>query len=553
MDKVKNVDLKSWNWKKIGIIAGSIVGGLLVIYIIFSIYFMSHYFFRSTVNGVPSSGKSASGMVDKIQEAAKGYSLDVIDEDGSDIKIASSDIDMNVDVTEDKLSELFKDQNGFAWVKYIFTDKDYVCPTIVSLNNEKLNNKLSQLKCLTRETTTPTENAKVVFKGDEFVIEPEKYGNTVEINDLTNKVTLAIYKFQPTFDIVKEGYLQPAVLSTDPTLNKSLANLNKIKDIKITYETGNDPYTIPKETIATFFGSDNMGEITYNEDAIMGFVKEMASKYNTAGKAKNLHTSYGADVTISGGDYGWKINNEGEKNQLIEDLKNGKDVKREFVYKQKAASHGANDYGDSYIEINLTAQHLILHKNGSVVLESDIVSGNPYKGNATPTGAYGIYYCDKDAILRGEGYETPVAYWMPFNGGVGLHDATWQSSFGGQRYKFNGSHGCINLPLNVAASIFSQVSAGYPVLVYSLGGTEQVDKEIEMAKGVVTAINNIGPVNPGKAEMIASVRAQYEALPGAAKQAVTNLNILEAAEAELAAQLSGQVPPPEAPAEPPAA
>ena len=133
---------------------------------------------------------------------------------------------------------------------------------------------------------------------------------------------------------------------------------------------------------------------------------------------------------------------------------------------------------------------------------------------------------------------------MPFNGGVGLHDATWQSSFGGQRYKFNGSHGCINLPLNVAASVFSQVSSGFPVLVYSLGGTEQVDMEIEMAKGIVTAINNIGPVDPSKAEMIASVRAQYEALPGAAKQVVTNLNVLEAAEAELAAQLSGQAPPP---------
>ncbi|HAQ52188.1 MAG TPA: hypothetical protein DCR12_05435 [Lachnospiraceae bacterium] len=544
MDKVKNVDLKSLNWKKIGIIAGSIVGGLLLIYIIFSVYFMSHFFFRSTVNGVPSSGKSASGMVDKIKEAAKDYSLDVIDEDGTDIKIASNDIDMNIDVTEDKLSELFKEQNGFAWVKYIFTDKDYVSPAIISLNNEKLNNKLTSLKCLTRETTTPTENAKVVFNGNEFVIEPEKYGNTVEINDLTNKVTMAIYKFQPVFDVAKEGYLLPAVLSTDPTLNKSLANLNKVKDIKITYETGNEPYTIPKDTIATFFGSDNMGEIIYNEDAILGFVKEMAGKYNTAGKAKNLHTSYGADVTVSGGDYGWKIDNAGEKNQLIEDLKEGKDVKREFVYKQKAASHGANDYGDSYIEINLTAQHMFLHKNGSVVLESDIVSGNPYKGNATPTGAYGIYYCDKDAILRGEGYETPVAYWMPFNGGVGLHDATWQSSFGGQRYKFNGSHGCINLPLNVAASVFSQVSSGFPVLVYSLGGTEQVDMEIEMAKGIVTAINNIGPVDPSKAEMIASVRAQYEALPGAAKQVVTNLNVLEAAEAELAAQLSGQAPPP---------
>jgi len=531
------------NWKKIGIIAGIVVGALLLIYVIFSIFFMSHFFFRSTVNGVPSSGKSAAGMVSKIQDTAKDYSIEITDEDGTKTKIASNDIDMDVDVTEDKLKDLFKDQNGFAWIKYIFTDKEYLSPVIVNLNSEKLNGKLSGLKCLSRETTTPTENAKIVFRNDQFEIEPEKYGNTVELNDLSNKVTFAIYKFQPTFDIKTEGYLQPALLANDPNLKKSVDNLNKVKDIKITYETSSSSFTIPKETIATFFGSDATGEITYNEDAVLEFVKSMASKYNTAGKPKNLHTSYGADVTVPGGDYGWKIDNEGEKNQLIDDLKAGNDVKREFVYKQKAASHGANDYGDSFIEINLTAQHLFLHKNGSVVLESDIVSGNPYKGNATPTGAYGIYYCDKDAILRGEGYETPVAYWMPFNGGVGLHDATWQPSFGGQRYKFNGSHGCINLPLSVAASIFNQVSAGFPVLVYSLGGTEQVDKEIEQAKAVVNLINSIGPVDPSKAELIAFARASYEALPGAAKQAVTNLSVLEAAEAALAG--GGEAPPPE--------
>ena len=103
--------------KKIGLIAGIVVGVLLLIYICFSIYFMSHFFFRSTVNGVPSSGKSAAGMVSKIQETAKDYKLEVIDEDQSTTNIASTDVDMNVDVTEDKLKTLFDDQNGFAWLK----------------------------------------------------------------------------------------------------------------------------------------------------------------------------------------------------------------------------------------------------------------------------------------------------------------------------------------------------------------------------------------------------------------------------------------------------
>ena len=140
----------------------------------------------------------------------------------------------------------------------------------------------------------------------------------------------------------------------------------------------------------------------------------------------------------------------------------------------------------------------------------------------------------RDAVLRGADYATPVSYWMPFNGGEGIHDANWRSSFGGQIYKTNGSHGCLNMPPSVAAQIYSVVSTGYPVLVYTLGGTESVTQEIQAAKAVVALINQIGDVDPSKAEYIASVRAQYEALPYAAKQAVTNYGTLQMAEAILA-------------------
>ena len=117
---------------------------------------------------------------------------------------------------------------------------------------------------------------------------------------------------------------------------------------------------------------------------------------------------------------------------MTEDLKGGKDVSRDFVYQYTAASHDGNDYGNSYVEINRTAQHVYLVVNGSVVMDTPCVTGNPNNGHVTPCGAFRITYCERNAILKGANYRTPVSYWMPFNGYIGLHDATWQNSFGGQ-------------------------------------------------------------------------------------------------------------------------
>ena len=100
------------------------------------------------------------------------------------------------------------------------------------------------------------------------------------------------------------------------------------------------------------------------------------------------------------------------------------------------------------------------------MMESDFVSGNSAKGYDTPAGVYSITYKQRDATLKGENYETPVSYWMPFNKNIGMHDATWRGSFGGTIYLTSGSHGCVNLPLNMAAAIYEYVSTGFPVVCY---------------------------------------------------------------------------------------
>ena len=69
-------------------------------------------------------------------------------------------------------------------------------------------------------------------------------------------------------------------------------------------------------------------------------------------------------------------------------------------------------------------------------------------------------------MLRGPGYASPVSYWMPFNGGVGLHDATWRGSFGGTIYKTNGSHGCVNIPLKAAKVVYENLTYTMPIIVW---------------------------------------------------------------------------------------
>ena len=59
-----------------------------------------------------------------------------------------------------------------------------------------------------------------------------------------------------------------------------------------------------------------------------------------------------------------------------------------------------------------------------------------------------------------------MKYWMPFNGNIGLHDASWRDAFGGHIYYMKGSHGCINLPTQKAAEIYDQVEKGEAVVVY---------------------------------------------------------------------------------------
>lgn len=122
--------------------------------------------------------------------------------------------------------------------------------------------------------------------------------------------------------------------------------------------------------------------------------------------------------------------------------------------------------GNTYIEVNLKSQHMWQYINGELVEECDVVTGN-VGARATPKGCYKILQRQSPSTLVGEDYRTTVSYWLGFTySGCGLHDATWRGSFGGSIYTYDGSHGCVNMPLNKVKSVYENARVGDYVVVY---------------------------------------------------------------------------------------
>ena len=459
--------IKKWNWKKIGIIVAIVAVILLVIYFGLSIFFQSHFYFRSTVNGANSSAASVQKVQNRLDELSKNYVLTIEDENGKTEQITPADVDLKISTSQGKVEHLLENQNGFDWIGALIHPKNYISESIASYDEQKLVDKIAVLNCITNTDVVKTQNATYSYQNNKFEIADEVYGTEIDPAEFEKVVGKALSTFKTTLNLKKDKcYKQPTILADNKDLKSLVKEMNRRLDTKIVYKVGSSEEQVPTDVIASSMGCDDKLQLTCDSAKLADYVASMSKKYNTFGLSKKLATSYGTTVTVPGGNYGWKIDKKGEAEQLSKDILAGDNVSRDFVYAYKAASREGNDYGNSYVEINLTAQHLFLYVDGSKVTESDFVSGNVSKGNGTPAGAYRITYTEKDAVLRGDNYASNVSFWMPFNGGQGLHDATWRSSFGGSIYRGSGSHGCVNCPYSTAAVLYKYVEEGFPVIVY---------------------------------------------------------------------------------------
>ncbi|WP_143320699.1 L,D-transpeptidase family protein [Clostridium sp. HBUAS56010] len=435
----------------------------------------NHVFFpNTTINGMNVSKKSPEEVKKMISTNIGDYKLTIQLRGGDREELKSSDIALE-SVFDGTLEQLVADQKPLSWVKHLKKPQSYELNTMIRYNEEKFEQTVSGFPFMKENAEDKAMDASVsdYRSGQGYHIIPAKEGKELDLNKAKTAISEAVKELKPELSLEEaNAYISPQIPTDDPELVSRVQTMNQYVNTTITYKMGDEKKVLGGDIISKWIKTDENGKVYLDSGSVKSFVKELADRYDTAYKAKNLKTSYGKTVKITGGSYGWKINQSSEADELAQLIRSGSSQTREPVYKQKAASHGSTDYGNTYLEINLTAQHLYFYKDGKLIVDSDFVSGNESKGWSTPAGAYSLTYKERDATLKGENYRTPVSYWMPFNGNIGLHDAKWRSSFGGSIYKTGGSHGCVNLPPAVAKTIFENINAGIPVLCYHLPGTE---------------------------------------------------------------------------------
>lgn len=466
---------KFYKKKKILIRIGIAVGATAIIYLAISAFFSNHFYFNTMINGTDFSLKSVKTVEDYMKDQVKGYTLTIIEK--NDVKEMISGTEISLAYKENnEIKEALKQQNPLLWPKAFF-DKSSTDVTIqVSYDKAKLKEKIEGLQTLKVEQTEPV-NAYPKYDGEQFVIEPEVTGTAVDLEVLNEKINQYITEFKAELNMMEDNcYKLPQYTTESEELKKVCEEMNKYLAASITY-TMKENVVVDRSVIHEWVTVDDKLQVIFNEAKVKEWLTVFGDTYDTLGATRTITSPTGKTVEVSGGDYGWSIDEDAEYTALVASIKAGEVIQKEPAYYQTAAAHSAQDWGTTYAEVDLSNQHMWMIKDGSVVLECDVVTGEPIPAKQTPTGVYAMKEKLYGTTLVGEivpetgepEYRTPVSYWMRVTwSGIGFHDATWQSAFGGSRYQNGfGSHGCINMPYNSAAALIELVYTGMPVIIHN--------------------------------------------------------------------------------------
>lgn len=454
---------------------GISLGVAVVAYLGISSFFTKHFYFNTVINGADFSLKSAKTVEDYMKSQVEDYTLTIIEK--NDIKETISGAEISLVYEEsNEIKDALKSQEPLLWPMAFFDKKSTNVTINVSYDEAKLKEKIEGLQTLRVEQTDPV-SAYPKYDGEQFVIEPEVTGTAVDLEVLNEKVNQYITEFKSELNMIEDNcYKLPQYTSDSEELKKVCEELNKYLKASITY-TMTEDVVVDKSVINEWISVDDKMQITFNEAKIREWLTWFGDTYDTVGVTRTITSPTGKTVQVSGGDYGWSIDEDTEYDTLLEKIKAGEVVTKEPAYYQTADAHSPQDWGSTYVEVDLSSQHMWVIQNGAVILESDVVTGVPTPAKATPTGVYAMKEKLYGTTLIGEivpetgqpEYRTPVDYWMRVTwSGIGFHDAPWQSAFGGTRYQDGaGSHGCINMPYNNAAALIDLVYTGMPVIIHN--------------------------------------------------------------------------------------
>lgn len=466
MEQKEKKAAASWSGKKK---AGVVVAAVVVIYALISIFFHFHFFPGTEINGYACGFRSVGKVKEMIREGVDAYSITITEREGRQEKVNSSQVGLAF--TDDgKLEQIKAEQKPYAWITFPFIKKEYPDGVTLKVDENAYDETFHSLDAFDAELVTEPVDAWSRYNKEtnSYDIVEEIYGNTVKEEEFYQALKEAILRQDGVIDIEKAGcYENPVYKKDSEEILQSNDTLNRYVSSDIIYDFDDRTQELTGKTIHKWLSVTKKFKVRVDEEKAAKYVEKLAEKYDTVGIERHFTSIIGNDIDVEGGTYGWTIDQEAETEKLIKQIKKGKQVKREPEYAHYAKSRKKNDIGDTYVEVDLGSQYMWFYKDGKTLVSTPVVTGNTSLGRGTPTGVYYILYKTTDYTLTGENYASHVDYWLPFtHSGVGIHDASWRSSYGGGIYTYDGSHGCVNTPYNAVRTIYNNIESTYPVVVH---------------------------------------------------------------------------------------
>lgn len=441
-----------------------ILAGIFLAYLAASVYFMEHFFLGTAANGENVEFQTVKQVNSLILEQAEGYGLTLLERGGTEESVTAQQLGMSFSETEN-VRNYKRVQNGFLWPRMFWQQDTYQIAPDITFDEETFDETLASLSCV-REGEEP-EDARVELTADGYELYPEQQGSRIKEDVLKEQVRAAAETLTETVDLEEAGcYEAPSLTADSPEITELTAKLDQWFATEVTYEFGSQTEVVDSSVVAGFIQLDGC-EASLSEEAVRAWVAGLADRRDTYKKSRQFNSTLRGVITVSGGNYGWQIDQETETAALLASVEKGETAAKQPAWSREGKAWGDNnDVGDTYIEVDMGAQHMWAYKDGALLIDTDVVTGNISRNYGTPSMVAAIQYKDRNAVLRGDNYATPVKYWMPFYGNYGIHDASWRREFGGTVYLTNGSHGCVNTPPAAMKVIFENMDSGTPVVLY---------------------------------------------------------------------------------------
>ncbi len=461
--------------KHFAIILCILLVSLMGTYVGLAIYYHNAFAYGTWINGVYCTGRSIEEVNRELVQDFSYDGLTVYDKDGNSYTISAEEIGYQFDFA--KALEIYqKKSNSWMWIDSLFHGDSTQLTPVVSYDREALQQVMRQIPFLEAERgkTDEAHKVEIVKTREGYQLVNERL-EVLQTDVAENFITAAIEESRTELDLKENGCYKDLELTAQ--MQDTLRLWEKVEQFQesgIVYKIGEEQIPVDASVVCDWielredggFATDDNGDIRLREGAVEEFVDALADEYDTVGISRQFHATRGEIVTVEGGTYGNKIDRSAEVEYLSCAFLDRRREIHEPVYTQKAKIQGKDDIGDTYVEVDMGEQMMYYYVDGVQQVQTPIVTGNTSRRMGTPSGVNFVYLKQKNRVLRGPGYASPVDFWMPVKGNIGIHDASWRGKYGGAIYKTNGSHGCINTPRDAMVQLYEAVEVGTPVVMF---------------------------------------------------------------------------------------